>query len=195
MFQVAQSLGTPLIPVPLYTTKGTPIETFVECEATEHDERKFDLVVLKHGKNWIIRKRPTGRYNCAGHVFACRRASILSSSDWVTILSDDGYHDFENPACVNPGDLVAYTDRESGDIYHFAEIVRLDQFMENSRDSRLMALSKWDSTSGEVLHNVYETPYDLHRDVRIVFWTDRRPPLKENASEFWCTRRITVGGS
>jgi hypothetical protein len=191
MFEAARALEPQPLVISLYTIKGTPIYGFMECEASDIDERKFQAITKSHGSNWIIRKQATGRYNCAGHVFANRRVTILKPEDWVKILVDDGYEDFEDESYANPGDLAAYVDRMSGEIVHLAQIVRLDRLFTGATKSRLMALSKWNSTSGEVLHDIYQSPYSMDLP-KVVFWTDRRPPLKENASDFWCSERIIV---
>ena len=189
MFEAARAFDKDRRSVPLHTIKGTPIENFIECEANDQDERKFQHLLRRYGTNWIVRKQATGGYNCAGHVFASRRVTILNPVDWLTILSDDGYHEFENVNCVNPGDLAAYVDKSTGEIDHFAEIVRLDRLFSVSSASRLMALSKWNSTSGEVLHDIYDSPFPMGT-YKVVFWTDRKPPLKENSSDSWCSERI-----
>lgn len=176
MFERALSLGDTRSSIVLQTARGNSIENSIEPEPGEQAKAKFENLIKKFGARWIVRRPVTGRYNCAGLVFANRRTSIFEPRLYVQILEDDGYRKLASPTQLRESDVAAYVDRASEEIHHLALIMRLEAGVGPSPVA--FALSKWDSAMGEVLHNVYASPYDLTQDYRLDFWTDRPPEMR-----------------
>jgi hypothetical protein len=172
MFESAFLLGDTRSSIVLQTRLGNPIENSIEAEPGEHGRRKFQRLIDKFGARWEVRCSARGRYNCAGLVFANRRTSIFNPILYTKILEDDGYRVVSDAKLLMPGDIIAYVDKELNEIIHVAIILKLERGITDSSPPIPWALSKWDSVCGEVIHNIYNTPYEL-TVTQIVFWTDR----------------------
>jgi len=131
------------------------------------------LLLDKFGRNWKQRKPATGGYNCAGHVWASRRTAILEPEAWRLILMDDGYRRLPDSEEPSPGDLVLYVDRRDNGFLHVGEILELRESIGRRAP---WVLSKWNSTSGEVMHYVHDVPFRMQFDVRCEYWSDRQVP-------------------
>ena len=94
MFEELKLLGPTESSIVVQTRKGTPIENLVELEPGEPEGRRYQLLLQRFGQSWKERKPACGVYNCAGHVWASRRTSVLKSEAWQTILEEDGYRPF-----------------------------------------------------------------------------------------------------
>lgn len=183
MFEELKLLGPTEKSIVVQTRKGTSIDNLIEIEPGKAERRKYQLLLELCGKDWIKRKPATGVYNCAGHVWASRRTSILKAEAWRTIFHEDGYRrlsDVEEPVA---GDLVLYAD-EKKEYLHVGMILEMRNGISPELPNIPWVLSKWNSTSGEVMHSCYDTPYpryDIH--AKIEYWTDRptnRPAMTEN---------------
>jgi hypothetical protein len=127
MFEELKLLGATERSIVVQTRKGTPIDNLVEIEPGEPELRRYRLLLERFGQNWDERKPATGVYNCAGHVWASRRTSILAEGAWHTILTEDGYrhlHDVETPA---EGDLVLYASEGVGGYLHVGMILKVQE--------------------------------------------------------------------
>ena len=70
----------PVRQLALQAVNGRDIANTVMPAATAADAKKFELLVngaRKRFHPWVVRKPATGGYNCAGHVFACRRTAVF----------------------------------------------------------------------------------------------------------------------
>lgn len=112
-------------------------------------------------------------YNCAGHIWAARRVHVRCEH-WAliqNILDDDGYRQIKADE-VHVGDLVLYkaleVDREPAFLHVGCIVEMIDGAGISSR--RMMALSKWGTPVGEVIHDVWHHPFD---DPVLEYWTDR----------------------
>ncbi len=174
MFEELKLLGATERSIVVQTRKGTPIDNLVEIEPGEPERRRYRLLLEKFGRNWEERKPATGVYNCAGQVWASRRTSILSEGAWHTILTEDGYRhlrDVETPAA---GDLVLYASEDVGGYLHVGMILKVQDGISRESPRIPWILSKWNSTSGEVMHHAHDVPYDMQKmPFRIECWTDR----------------------
>lgn len=152
------------------TRRGRNVANVVESEPDFAARRKYQLLLETFGRNWEERKPATGGYNCAGHVWASRRTTIPGLEAWRLILSDDGYRRLSDSEEAASADLVLYVDRHDNGLLHVGEILELRSWTGGKVP---WVLSKWNSTSGEVMHYVHDVP--LHRvfDVRWEYWTDR----------------------
>jgi hypothetical protein len=171
MFEVAHIIGSPRSSIVLQTRLGNPIENVIEPEIGFPEINKFELLKKMHGANWEIRRPATGRYNCAGLVFANRRTSIMEPKLYEKIFADDGYRKFSGSNDTRSGDIVSYFDVSTNEIMHLGLIVRFAVGF-GGNISIPWALSKWNSATGEVVHSIYEVPY-RKSEYRIDFWTDR----------------------
>lgn len=87
------------------------------------------------------------------------------------IREDDGYRRTRYP---EPDDLAIYMDRE-GELLHVARIVELREGVTKESPRIPYAVSKWADWTGEVLHSVYDHPYDETCEPEIQYWTDWAP--------------------
>jgi hypothetical protein len=107
-------------------------------------------------------------------VWASRRTSILEPADWKLIIDDDGYRLLENDEPVFPGDIVAYVDEEKeGEILHVGRVYYLAEGLTPQSKRLPWVISKWNSTSGESLHSMYDVPYTASFRVGYKLYTDR----------------------
>jgi hypothetical protein len=175
MFEEAQRLGDTERKIALETRLGRPIENYVEVDPPPfHSRNQYQALVDRCGRDWRERKPATGVYNCAGHVWASRRTTILDPEDWKRILDDDGYRELQNGEVPWPGDIVAYLDQDQGgEILHVGRVYHLARGLAEGSPPIPWVISKWNSTSGESLHQVYDNPYRRDFNVGIRFYTDR----------------------
>lgn len=133
---------------------------------------KTKLYIQVHRRNYpsvVLRRFPTGQYNCFGMVLACRRTGIHEPDMVRLVLEDDGYAQ-TGIARVQEGDVVMYDDGK--------EITHLGLILAVETDERLVGggkalkvLSKW-AQGGEYIHWAQECPYAAEGN-RITYWTDR----------------------
>jgi hypothetical protein len=123
-------------------------------------------------RRWEYRADPEGLYNCAGHVWACRRTGISRNADWLQILKDDGYRRIREIASLHPDDLVLYRDVDDNNYLHVARIVRLEHGVTSSSPPIPIVLSKWGHDLGECYHKAYDYGM-IEYNVEVEFWTDR----------------------
>lgn len=170
--------------IKLQTKDGWDILNQVGAEPTEDHVRRFDLLVQLSGTGWVIRKGPSGGYNCAGHVFANRRTEVIEGQGKMTfeqhvreILRRDDYRQFEHgpveTACI--GDVVAYWDAESTvpQLLHVGVIFEIRPIHGvGPHIGAPFVLSKWNGGSGECLHHFRHVPSSWGK-YTVEFWTDR----------------------
>jgi len=180
MFEELRLLGSTEKSIVVQTRMGTSVENLVELDPGETGRRRYDLLLERFGANWWQRKPATGVYNCAGHVWASRRTSILKLVCWQTILEEDGYRSLQDAETPVTGDLVLYADEEAGEYLHVGMIMEMREGISRDAPKIPWVLSKWNSTSGEVMHHVHDVPYGRQEmRTKIEYWTDR-PGKTEN---------------
>jgi|GEM_PF-450968 len=195
MFEEAQLLGNTERKIILQTRLGNTIQNYVEVDPPPpHSCRIYRLFANKYGGNWRERKPPTGTYNCAGHVWACRRTTILDPAEWTKILEDDGYRQLADGESPWPGDIAIYVDRDKDDeILHVGRVYKMIDGLQPSSLRIPLVMSKWNSTSGESVHQVHDDPYRKEGfNVRVKFYTDR-PIGAANHYDDPGSRTIEVG--
>jgi len=176
MFEEIRLFGGPNR-IALQTRKKRDIPNLIESEPGPEQIAKFQRLAASFGAQWEVRKPPAGGYNCAGHVWASRRTSILEPAQCWSILDDDGYRHLTPHDVPFPGDLALYLDLDrsrSESLLHVSEVVSMVAGVANGAPPIARVLSKWDSTSGEVLHLVHHVPF-RRQGFRYdwEFWTDR----------------------
>ncbi len=170
MFEAAKSRGQPETSISLMTAKGREIDNIVEYDppppqSIVNDER----LANRFRGRWTRRKPACGRYNCAGHVWASRRTSILDPALYNCFIADDGFRAVAIGEAPSPGDIVVYVDLDKdNEILHVGRICCLVQ-------GQPVVLSKWNSTSGEFLHSIPDHPYEGQFKVGWKIMTDRPP--------------------
>jgi hypothetical protein len=177
MFEELRLLGPTERSIIVQTRQGTSIENVIELTPAAPERRRYSLLLERFGANWWERKPATGVYNCAGHVWASRRTAILKPECWRVILKEDGYRSLSSlPLAETPvvGDLVLYADTETGEYIHVGMIMEMRKGMSPESPRIPWVLSKWNSTSGEVMHYVHDVPYGKqHILTTTEYWTDR----------------------
>lgn len=174
MFETAPILGSREERIVVETRKRTPLTNFIVPEPEFQHLQWYELLCKKYGTRWLPRKPATGGYNCAGHVWASRRAALPEESEWRIILNDDGYRPLADDEVVCPDDLVLYVEEPVNEILHVARIVGIREGQPAGSLRIPWAVSKWNATSGEVMHSVYDVPYtEQGFRFRREFWTDR----------------------
>lgn len=171
MFEFQKLLGSNRRGIALQTKLGTDIPNQLGAELTAVAARRDELLVKRCGNQWQRRRPACGEYNCAGHVWACRRTGIFEPQAWTKILADDGYRMTKHP---QPDDLAVYFD-QNNEILHVGRIVELKSIAIGSSPVPWV-VSKWAIDTGEFVHNVNHHPYHdpaLGFQVRIDYWTDR----------------------
>lgn len=172
--------------IALQARDGWDIPNEVAPEPTEADFRKFDLLLKKFAGRWEVRKPPSGRYNCAGHVFANRRTALFGGGGGPPfeelvgeVLKRDGYRRL-GPAVADPAlvsDVVLYwmPDVSRRTLLHVGVVCELRKMVGVGDTPGVPhVLSKWDGGSGECFHHFRHVPYD-EGDYSVEFWTDRPP--------------------
>ena len=173
MFDEIKLLGPTERRIVVQTRRRGDIANIVELEPDDAARRKYRLLLEKFGRYWEERKPATGGYNCAGHVWASRRTAIFALEAWRLILRDDGYRRLSDSEEPSPGDLVLYVDRRDNGFLHVGEILEVRTW---SGGKKPWVLSKWNSTSGEVMHWVDDVPLHAQFEVRREYWTERPAP-------------------
>ena len=138
------------------------------------ERRRYRLFLDKFGQNWRERKAATGVYNCAGHVWASRRTSILADNAWRTLLREDDYRLLSDEESPVAGDLALYVDAKDGQYLHVGMILEMNEGIASESPKIPKILSKCNSALGEVIHHERDVPYDKQGiSARIEYWTDR----------------------
>jgi hypothetical protein len=173
MFEELKLLGTPEKSIVVQTRKGTPIENLIEVEPGQKERQIYHLFLSRYRRpSWIERTLARGVYNCAGHVWASRRTSILETKEWLKILNEDGYRLLSPKETPSPGDLILY--KESHDYIHVGMIMEMCEGVTKDSTKIPRVLSKWNSIFGEVSHFEQDVPYDNQGlKTTIEYWTDR----------------------
>jgi hypothetical protein len=179
MFEYPRIAGTPILSrrIVLQTRLGTDLDNFIGAEATHQCHLKFRILCESKGLHWKIRKPATGGYNCAGLVWASRRAALPDEKSWKTIINDDGYRRLLGGEQVQIGDVVVYVKKNSNEWLHVARVCESKQIAfskhDESGNSIPVALSKWDVSSGESIHAVEDVFLNGGEDFEVLFYTDR----------------------
>ena len=174
MFEEVVILGPTERSIPLATRMGTPIPNLVENDPPAHAVSQYRQLVARYGGEWRERKPATGVYNCAGLVWASRRTCILESPAWERIIQEDGYRRLRLGEKIHPGDIAIYVDRDkNNEILHVGRVYRIKPGLAEGASPIPWVISKWNSTSGESMHQAYDVPYTRDFNFEARFYTDR----------------------
>jgi hypothetical protein len=175
MFQPAVILGNTEREILLATFKNNKIRNVVQPQPNEHDIRQYARFLTKYrGNSWEERKPITGIYNCAGHVWASRRTSILEPAEWEKILDEDGYRPLRRNEKPSPGDIAIYVRQDNSEIWHVARVYGSAPGITSESEPFPRIISKWGPIAGEFLHLAHDVPFGAQGfpcDVR--YHTDR----------------------
>ncbi|HWE36572.1 MAG TPA: hypothetical protein VG406_08400 [Isosphaeraceae bacterium] len=173
-------LGPTRRSIALQTHRGSDIKNEIAPGPEERHVRKYRLLFERFRPRWTERKPPSGAYNCVGHVWACRRTAVFDDLErQITVICRaDGYRAIDRlrePLAV--GDLATYWEAARGHrtFWHVGVISELRPGLAAGSPPIPYVLSKWDDTSGEVLHNYADHPFP--DGIEVEFWTDR-PPIR-----------------
>jgi hypothetical protein len=194
MFEKAKRLGDTERSIALETRLGTPIKNLIETHPPPfYCCNKYRLTVDRFGADWKERKPATGIYNCAGHVWASRRTSILDPQLMKLILEEDGYRRLAPGEKPCPGDIAVYVDLDAQDeILHVGRVYGFERGLADGSPPIPLIISKWDSTSGESLHRAHDVHYgSLGFCFQIRYYTDR-PEQAGNIDDPGSFARIAV---
>lgn len=175
MFEEIRLLGPSARRIELQTHLGTPIRNEIALHPVpDHAAAKFNRLVRSH-PDWRIRKPATGIYNCFGHVWASRRTAVYDQFDRAVlqVRDDDGYRVVDwNCETPQSGDIACYweTINPYKNCLHVGRVVYL--VPRSELPPRVFILSKWDDTSGEVMHESSDLPQNI-ASARLEYWTDR----------------------
>jgi len=117
-----------------------------------------------------------GVYNCAGMVWASRRAALTEPHEWEIILKEDCYRRLADRSEAEIGDVVVYRSRANKEILHVAKVCKIDELVlgEGYGTRRVpRALSKWDQRCGEDVHELEDVNLSGNTPFAIEVWTDR----------------------
>jgi hypothetical protein len=173
VFETVRLFGSDEAGIHLHTRRNRPILNS-QAPATLDDRlrQKYARLLGQH-QRWEPRKASCGVYNCSGHVWASRRTAIYDQPEIEKILDDDGYRALRDAEQFMLSDLVLYYVR--GSFYHVGVVAELRPVIVSGAAAGQPTpwiLSKWDDSSGEVLHHWLDTPW-ANDNPRTEFWTDR----------------------
>ena len=174
MFESVKLLGSDEYPIALDTRMRNGVHN---CQAPPVDDQarqKFNLLLNRH-RSWELRKPPCGFYNCFGHLWASRRTAIYEQAEVDKIFKDDGYRQLALTDTLR-GDVAAYLDPTGQNLYHCGILYeRRPLTIPNGTpigEPTPWILSKWNDSSGEVLHHWNDVPW-AEDDFMIEWWTER----------------------
>lgn len=155
--------------IPLATRQGREIPNSQELDIPPARAAKVTEKFRITHFGAVLRRPPSGQYNCFGLTFADRRTGISGSdthSIVVSILEDDGYRRISLAQAIS-GDLVIYFNGK--EIWHAGLIVEveLNELFPRGRLARV--ISKWGG-AGEYIHPTTVGP---DADKEVTYWTDR----------------------
>ena len=174
MFEELKLLGSTERSIVVQTRKGTSVENLIEADPGETGRRRYRLLLERFGQHWRERTPAIGVYNCAGHVWASRRTSILADDVWRTVLREDEYRSLSDAETPVAGDLALYVDDESGQYLHVGMILEMGDGIAPESPKIPRILSKLNSAFGEIVHYERDLPYGKQGiSARVEYWTDR----------------------
>lgn len=174
MFELARLAGHQEEGIALATRKNTPIKNAQAPAVPDYQSLQADDRRNRTNGNWVIRKGPTGIYNCYGHVFASRRTAIYEQSELERIFHEDDYRELGSQEAPRLGDLAVYYLAGATSISHVGFVAELKQLAVGIGfavvEPAVWILSKWNDSASEVLHHVNDAPWP---DFEVRYWTDR----------------------
>ncbi len=174
MFESLLLFGTTRRDIILHTRLRREIPNEIGPGPTPQHLLRFQSLLRRY-PSWVLRKPASGGYNCAGHVWASRRTAIYDRFEESvrSILKDDGYRSLGKQGQEKQGDVVVYWDGDRHEnILHVGIVSELREGITPQSPKLPWILSKWDDTSGEVLHHYNQVPWN-EADYVLEFWTDR----------------------
>lgn len=115
--------------------------------------------------------------NCAGLVWASRRAILPNPGEWEVLLKEDGYRQVSDSE-VAVGDIAVYRSNSDGTIIHVGRVCLFDKLLLGGGISTdgprvPMVIGKLGPTMGEVIHRKDHITIDGGSDFASAFYTDR----------------------
>ena len=156
-------------PLIIQTRARHPIDNALGLKMLAHEiEQRNRVQQGKHpaGAKLMVRKGPTGVYNCHGLTFLSRRAWLGEENEQQTvemILHDDDYDEIEARQAL-PGDVILYY-YDDGALEHSGIVINNPP---TANEPEPWILSKW-GHGGEFIHRYNYCPYHW-RNVR--FWRE-----------------------
>lgn len=149
------------------TRMGTKLEATIESHPADFGIlNQFRFFLTENGSaDWVVKSDVDVNYNCAGMVWASRRAALPNPTDWECILAEDGYREIEFNQLEND-DIVVYF--LSDELEHVGRVVKADR----TDFFTCRVLSKFGMQYGEIEHSIndsfikkmnWETRYYTHR--------------------------------
>lgn len=177
-FDNAFVLKTEPAGIALATRTGKDIPNEIIPNPDQAELAKLDLFERRYGKSWEKRKPHIGGYNCAGHVWASRRTSILDENAIRLILKEDGYRVFRDYKTAMVGDLVLYWEHRIDGVISWLHIGVICEWRRTLTigAKHPWVLSKFGSGTGEWLHRYDDVPYNKpgwEANLIIEFCSDR----------------------
>lgn len=174
MFEFLKLSGSSEKGIEVQTKRGTSIPNLQAPPPDARTIQVFQALLHKH-RQWVLRKEACGLYNCAGHVWASRRTAIYDQPSFELILREDDYRVLLSGEAPHHGDLVLYRIAGNGNILHVGVVSELRELtvpgsLPDSATRIPWILSKWNDTTGEVLHHYRDVPWS---EYEVFFWTDR----------------------
>lgn len=185
MFEEQRLLGTPDASLNLIvqTRAGNNLENFIAAPPGFQQINRYNRL-RERNPTWKNRKPATGVYNCAGLVWASRRACLPNPADWRRVLRDDGYRETNEPDLMI-GDVAVYARHDPTGALHrhdreILHVARICYFQTVELAAQIpWALSKWDNQCGEDMHPVRGCPQLCGGEsFEVEYWTDRPIPSK-----------------
>lgn len=156
-----------IIDLPLSTKRGRHIPN--EQKAPEHPVRMAEAERIWTSRYQSLKTRSLeSSYNCVGMVFASRRTWV-EPEHVGTILQQDGYRQFNNPAELMAGDVVIYRDGD-GEVTHVGLVACVRPNVEQA-SWEITVLSQW-GRDGEYFHRIDDVSPLL--GVPCEYWTERK---------------------
>ena len=173
MFNQQKLLGSTRRVIRLDTRKGIGITNQIEPPPTQQTLEREQRLIQRFGSHWEQRASPRGIYNCAGHVWASRRTTIVDVVEWDKIYDHDNYRELSDSETPKPGDLAVYFDANIG-YMHVGQVICVEPGLAEGARPIPKILSKWDSASGEYIHYPQDVPFRIHfPEFQLKYWTDR----------------------
>ena len=153
MFDVQRLIGQNRQELRLDTRAGQHIKNEVAPPPTQQSLAREQVWLNKFRAKWIKRIGPCGIYNCAGLVWASRRAAIYDDPEWDKIYQDDEYRELNGNESPMSGDLAIYSHSEVGYI-HVGQVLYLESGLLETGSSIPKIPSKWDSETGSPIPKI-----------------------------------------
>ena len=187
MFEIANLSSEPRS-LSLVTSRNNDIKNYVAPEPAEKHVQAFNAIRARY--SWTERRPAYGICNCAGLVWASRRAAIDSQDAWNLILLDDNYRRLHLDETPMPGDLVIYEESKSG-FLHVGVVLELAPLIHSSSNYSTRVLSKLSDSYGEVIHREHDI-LAWYRSMTLSPTISARAKIMEPSKAIWAANQALV---